>query len=72
MIINATGGYKAQIALAVAFGQANETQVFYKHEHFDQIIRFVKIPFSFDLEPIRNNIKFWADFEWKVHGSSQR
>jgi putative CRISPR-associated protein (TIGR02619 family) len=59
--INATGGYKAQIALAVAFGQASGVPVFYKHERFDQIIRFPKIPFSLDLSFLRNHLKFWAD-----------
>lgn len=59
--INATGGYKAQIALAVAFGQASGTSVFYKHERFDQIIRFPKIPFSLDLSMVEKNLKLWAD-----------
>ncbi|OQX24779.1 MAG: hypothetical protein BWK80_19020 [Desulfobacteraceae bacterium IS3] len=59
--INATGGYKAQIALAVAFGQATRCPVFYKHERFDQIIRFPKIPFTIDLSMVENHLKFWAD-----------
>jgi putative CRISPR-associated protein (TIGR02619 family) len=59
--INATGGYKAQIALAVAFGQASGSSVFYKHERFDQIIRFPKIPFSLDLSMVEKNLKLWAD-----------
>lgn len=59
--INATGGYKAQIALAVAFGQATRCPVFYKHERFDQIIRFPKIPFTIDLSMVEEHLKFWAD-----------
>ncbi|OQY10101.1 MAG: type III-A CRISPR-associated protein Cas10/Csm1 [Desulfobacteraceae bacterium 4572_187] len=59
--INATGGYKAQIALAVAFGQATRCPVFYKHERFDQIIRFPRIPFTMDLGFVENNLKLWAD-----------
>ena len=59
--INATGGYKAQIALAVAFGQATHCPVFYKHERFDQIIRFSQVPFTLDLSMIENNLKLWAD-----------
>jgi len=59
--INATGGYKAQIALAVAFGQAIRCSVFYKHEKFDQIIRFPKIPFTIDLSMVGKHLRFWAD-----------
>jgi putative CRISPR-associated protein (TIGR02619 family) len=61
LAINATGGYKAQIALAVAFGQATHCPVFYKHERFDQIIRFPQIPFTLDLSFIGNHLKIWAD-----------
>jgi putative CRISPR-associated protein (TIGR02619 family) len=49
MAVNATGGYKAQIALAVAFGQAAGCPVYYKHEKFDQVIRFPQVPFALDL-----------------------
>ena len=59
--INATGGYKAQIALAVAFGQAVHCHVFYKHERFDQIIRFPRIPFTIDLSMVENHLKLWAN-----------
>jgi putative CRISPR-associated protein (TIGR02619 family) len=59
--INATGGYKAQIALAVAFGQAAGCPVYYKHESFDQVIAFPPIPLSLDLKLIEDNLKPWAD-----------
>lgn len=59
--INATGGYKAQIALAVAFGQATGSPVYYKHERFDQIIRFPQIPFTLDLSLVEQHLKMWAD-----------
>ncbi|MEW6140289.1 MAG: putative CRISPR-associated protein [Thermodesulfobacteriota bacterium] len=59
--INATGGYKAQIALAVAFGQAAGSTVYYKHERFDQIIRFPQIPFTLDLSLVEEHKKLWAD-----------
>ncbi len=61
MAVNATGGYKAQIALAVAFGQATQCPVYYKHERFDQIIRFPKIPFTMDLSLVERHLKVWAD-----------
>jgi putative CRISPR-associated protein (TIGR02619 family) len=70
--INATGGYKAQIALASAFGQVMQVCVFYKHEFFDQIIQFPQVPFTIDLEPIHKYREFWADlaepdavYEWE-------
>ncbi|EFI34774.1 CRISPR-associated protein, APE2256 family [Desulfonatronospira thiodismutans ASO3-1] len=59
--INATGGYKAQIALAVAFGQAAGATVYYKHERFDQVIKFPRIPLSLDMSLVQNNLKVWAD-----------
>ncbi len=46
--INATGGYKAQIAIAVLLGQALGVPVYYKHERFDEIIAFPPMPVSFD------------------------
>jgi putative CRISPR-associated protein (TIGR02619 family) len=59
--INATGGYKAQIGLAVAFGQAAHCPVFYKHERFDQIIQFPQVPFALDLSLVENYLRLWAD-----------
>lgn len=50
MAINATGGYKAQIAIAVLIGQALEVTVFYKHERFSEIISFPPMPVSFDYD----------------------
>jgi putative CRISPR-associated protein (TIGR02619 family) len=48
--INATGGYKAQIAVAVLMGQALGVPVYYKHELFDEIISFPPMPVAFDFE----------------------
>ena len=48
--INATGGYKAQIAIAVLMGQALHVPVFYKHERFDEIIAFPPMPVSLDFD----------------------
>lgn len=48
--INATGGYKAQIAIAVLIGQALNVDVFYKHELFSEIISFPPMPISFDYD----------------------
>lgn len=46
--INATGGYKAQIAIAVVMGQALRVPVYYKHERFSEIIAFPPLPVSLD------------------------
>ena len=48
--INATGGYKAQIAIAVMLGQALGIPVYYKHELFSEIISFPPMPISLDFE----------------------
>ena len=56
--INATGGYKAQIAIAVMIGQALGVPVYYKHEHFIQqtIIGFPPLPIALDEALWRNNL----------------
>jgi putative CRISPR-associated protein (TIGR02619 family) len=46
--INATGGYKAQIAIGVLMGQALGVPVYYKHEHFSEIIAFPPMPIGLD------------------------
>lgn len=48
--INATGGYKAQIAIGVLLGQAVGVPVFYKHELFSEIIAFPPMPVALDFE----------------------
>lgn len=46
--INATGGYKAQIAIGVLMGQALGVPVYYKHELFSEIIAFPPMPIALD------------------------
>jgi putative CRISPR-associated protein (TIGR02619 family) len=48
--INATGGYKAQIAVAALMGIAMDIDVYYKHERFDQIIPFPPLPVTLDYD----------------------
>lgn len=48
VLIDATGGYKAQIAIGVLIGQVLNIPVMYKHERFSQIIDFPPLPVSFD------------------------
>ncbi|MBI4853199.1 MAG: putative CRISPR-associated protein [Acidobacteria bacterium] len=61
--IDATGGYKAQIAIAVIVGQALNIPVFYKHERFSEIIDFPPLPISFDHEILASNSDLLTDFE---------
>jgi putative CRISPR-associated protein (TIGR02619 family) len=48
--INATGGYKAQIAIAVVLGQALGVPVYYLFETFPEIIPFPPMPVALDYE----------------------
>lgn len=47
-IINATGGYKAQISFAVLLGQILKIKVYYMFEGFNEIIELPPLPVSFD------------------------
>ncbi len=46
--VNATGGYKAQVAIAAILGQALGVPVYYQHERFDEIVAFPPMPVSLD------------------------
>lgn len=46
--VNATGGYKAQIAFAVLLGQALKVKVFYRFEDFNEVITLPPLPVNFD------------------------
>ncbi len=61
--IDATGGYKAQIAIAVIVGQALNVPVFYKHERFSEIIDFPPLPITFDEGILAANADLLADLE---------
>lgn len=63
VVIDATGGYKAQIALAVVIGQALEIPVYYKHERFSEIIDFPPLPISLDYGVLAENFDILTDFE---------
>jgi putative CRISPR-associated protein (TIGR02619 family) len=65
--IDATGGYKAQIAVAVLIGQALDIPVYYKHERFSEIIDFPPLPISLDYDILGRNSDILTDFE---HGKS--
>ncbi|HRE46684.1 MAG TPA: putative CRISPR-associated protein [Aggregatilineales bacterium] len=63
IIIDATGGYKAQIAIAVVFGQALSIPVLYRHERFSEIITIPPMPISFDYSILGENAGLLARFE---------
>lgn len=61
--IDATGGYKAQIAIAVLIGQALNIPVYYKHERFNEIIDFPPLPISLDYDLLGKNAHILTLFE---------
>ena len=61
--INATGGFKAQIAVAVLIGQALGVAVHYKFELFPEIIQFPPMPISFDFEMLGRFADYLYAFE---------
>lgn len=62
-LIDATGGYKAQIAIAAIFGQALGMPVLYRHERFSEIINFPPMPVIFDYSILGENAALLATFE---------
>jgi len=63
IVINATGGYKAQIAIAVVIGQTLGIPVLYRHERFSEIIDFPPMPVAFDYSLLGENSALLTDFE---------
>lgn len=61
--IDATGGYKAQIAIAVLLGQVLNIPVSYRHERFSEMIDFPPLPISFDYAILARNADLLTDFE---------
>ncbi len=61
--IDATGGYKAQIAVALLIGQALNIPVYYKHERFSEVIDFPPLPISLDYDMLGRNADVLIDFE---------
>lgn len=61
VIINATGGFKAEIAYAVLIGQLFDVPVYYIHEMFRDIIEIPPLPIQWDFSLLVNYEDF---FEW--------
>jgi putative CRISPR-associated protein (TIGR02619 family) len=70
LIINATGGFKAQIAFALAIGQAVGVPVFYMFERFPQIIELPPLPLSLDSKFLLENYDMFK--ELKINGELEK
>lgn len=69
VIINATGGFKAEIAYATALGLVFKVPVCYIHEKFGEIVTLPPSPFGWD-----SSLFVWyADFfDWLTEGEGVR
>ena len=63
ILINATGGYKAQISFAGMIGQALEIPVCYMFEKFADVIELPPQPVSFDLSLWLDNAEIFYDLD---------
>ncbi|KAF2956650.1 putative CRISPR-associated protein [Marinitoga sp. 38H-ov] len=73
VIINATGGYKAQIAFALALGQGLKVPVYYRFERFPEVIELEPLPLHLDpnlyficrdlFEELNDDIKLFLEYE---------
>ena len=63
VLINATGGYKAQISFAGMIGQALEIPVCYLFERFTEVIVLPPQPVSLDMSFWMNNVELFHDLE---------
>ena len=61
VLINATGGFKAEIAYATLVGLLLEVPVYYIHELFKEIVDLPSAPIGWDLSFIEQNASF---FRW--------
>lgn len=62
-VFNATGGYKAQIAIAVVMGQTLDIPVYYKHERFTHIVRIPPLPVIFNYDILGQYSDLFSDLE---------
>ncbi|MBM7559257.1 putative CRISPR-associated protein [Marinitoga litoralis] len=73
VIINATGGYKAQIAFALALGQGLKVPVYYRFERFPEVIELEPLPLNLDpnlyflcrdlFEDLQDDIKNYNEYD---------
>jgi putative CRISPR-associated protein (TIGR02619 family) len=72
-IINATGGFKAEIAYATAVGLVFKTPVCYIHEKFGDIVTLPVTPFGWDssMFALHQDFFVWIDSEPRSSGEVQ-
>ena len=85
LLINATGGYKAQIALSLAFGMGVKIPVYYRFETFNGVIKLPPMPLSLDVElwlenkglldtlemnPVINEKDLEKEYDYRINFSS--
>ncbi|MBT9587541.1 hypothetical protein IV102_29635 [bacterium] len=58
---DATAGFKAQVGVVVALGQALQIPVYYRHETFDQVISLPPMPISLDARLWCQNASLFFD-----------
>lgn len=61
VVINNTGGYKAEIAYAGMIGQLFGIPVYYQHEKFGSMIELPPLPVSFDFTVLERHSKLFCN-----------
>lgn len=61
VVLDATGGFKAQIAFAVLIGQVRQLPVYYIHELFNDIVEMPPVPVTWDFSVFSEARPF---FDW--------
>lgn len=70
VIINATGGFKAEIAYATLVGLLFKTPVVYVHERFNEVVKLPPVPIQWDFSLMALHGEFfdWLDEEARPSG----
>ncbi|MCX7698454.1 MAG: putative CRISPR-associated protein [Candidatus Goldbacteria bacterium] len=63
LIINATGGYKAQISFAGLIGQVLKIKVYYMFEAFPEVLELLPMPVNFDYKIISDYYDILLDID---------
>lgn len=66
VLINATGGFKAEASYATLVGMLFKVPVYYLHELFKEIIAFPPIPIEWDCSLIDNHYEFFKQMRFDV------
>jgi len=66
-IINATGGYKAEISYATVLGILYKVQVYYLFDNFEEIIDLPQLPLNFDFNYFK---KYYENMEMVLNAAN--